>query len=88
MIAVKHVEMLGLGDNQYKKEGSSHDEPKTRTEVAKVAGVSEPTVKRAKKAIALEPDKVDEIIEGKVTPTKVIHEERGEGCPVDWMVLY
>jgi hypothetical protein len=70
--------MLVLGDNQYNREGVPRGTPKSSKEVAKEAGVSKRTVDRTKKAIALEPDKVDEIIEGKVTPTEIINEHKAK----------
>ena len=54
-IAVKHTVMLQHGSNQYEeKVESSHDDSKTRTEVAKVAGVSTATVERVKYTVMLE----------------------------------
>ena len=77
-IVIKHSDMLVLGDNQYNREGVSRDTPKSSKDVAKEAGVSKGTVDRTKKAIALDPDKVDEIIEGKVTPTEIINEHKAK----------
>ena len=63
VIAVKHTEMLEVGDVKAQTFGSSHDEtepqPKSRTEVAKVAGVSDKTVERAKKALEIAPEKAE-----------------------------
>ena len=71
-IVLKHSEMLVLGDNQYNREGVQRCTPKSSKEVAKEAGVSKRNVDRTKKAIALEPEKVDDISEGTVTPTEII----------------
>ena len=69
--------MLGMG--RPKKEKSGTRVPlKSAKEVAKEAGVSKKTVDRTKKAMELEPDKVDEIIEGKVTPTEIIKEHKAK----------
>ena len=74
---MKHTDMLGMG--RPKKEKSvPRGTLKSAKEVAKEAGVSKGTVDRTKKAIALEPDKVDEIIEGKVTPTEIINEHKAK----------
>ena len=51
---------------------------KSAKEVAKEAGVSKRTVDRTKKAMELDPDKIDEIIEGKVTPTEIINEHKAK----------
>ena len=39
VIAVRHTEMLEVGDVGTQKDGSSHGEPRTRAEVAKVVMV-------------------------------------------------
>ena len=77
-IVIKHSDMLVLGDNQYNREGVPRGTPKSSKDVAKEAGVSKRTVDRTKKAIALDPDKVDAIIEGKVTPTEIINEHKAK----------
>ena len=69
--------MLKIGDVETQIDGVPRGTPlKSSKDVAKEAGVSKRTVDRTKKAIALDPNKVDEIIEGKVTPTKVIQEHK------------
>ena len=71
--------MLKIGDVETQIDGVSRDTPlKSSKDVAKEAGVSKGTVDRTKKAIALDPDKVDEIIEGKVTPTEIIQEHKAK----------
>ena len=78
-IVLKHSKMLKIGDVETQIDGVSRDTPlKSSKEVAKEAGVSKRTVDRTKKAIALDPDKVDEIIEGKVTPTEIIQEHKAK----------
>ena len=49
---------------------------KSSKDVAKEAGVSEPTVRRAKQALSVAPEKADAMISGKTTPTKVIQEHK------------
>ena len=83
-IVLKHSEMLKVGDVQTQIDGVPRGTPlKSSKEVAKEAGVSKGTVDRTKKALAVAPEKAEAMISGKTTPTKVIHEERGEGCPVE-----
>ena len=76
-IAVKHIEMLEVGDNQHReKEGGQHCPPKSVDEVAKIAGVSPRTVKNTKRALEIAPEKADAMISGETTPTKVIQEHK------------
>ena len=76
---MKNTEMLKHGSNRFeKKVDVSRDTSKSSKEVAKEAGVSKKTVDRTKKAMELEPGKVDEIIEGKVTPTEIINEHKAK----------
>ena len=70
--------MLEVGNVKAQTSGVSRDTPRSAKDVAKEAGVSKGTVDRTKKAIALDPDKVDEIIEGKVTPTEIIQEHKAK----------
>ena len=75
VIAVKHTEMLGRGGDRKSEEIKGPDGPlKTIDEVAKVAGVGRNTVRRAKQALSIAPDKADAMIAGETTPTKVIQE--------------
>lgn len=79
VIALKHTKMLEHGSNRFEKKVESPDGPsKTLDEVAKETGTSKNTVKRAKKAMQLAPEKVDEMVEGTVTPTQVIKQHRDE----------
>ena len=77
-IVLKHSDMLEVGNVKAQTSGVSRDTPRSAKDVAKEAGVSKGTVDRTKKAIALDPDKVDEIIEGKVTPTEIIQEHKAK----------
>ena len=75
---MKHTDMLGMGRPNVKEKSVPRGTLKSAKEVAKEAGVSKRTVDRTKKAIALDPDKIDEIIEGKVTPTEIINEHKAK----------
>ena len=70
--------MLEVGNVKAQTSGVPRGTIKSSKDVAKEAGVSKRTVDRTKKAIALDPDKVDEIIEGKVTPTEIINEHKAK----------
>ena len=59
--------------SEIKSVGGSR-EPKTNKQLAQEAGVSVSTIKRAKKAARLAPEKVDAIIRGEITATQVIRE--------------
>lgn len=76
VIAVKHTEMLEVGDVATQKDARSDDRPQSNDEVAKVAGVGEKTVRRAKQALSVAPEKADAMIAGETTPTKVIEEHK------------
>ena len=68
MIGVKHIEMLGHGGDRKSEEIKSQDyDLKTRTEVAKVAGVHPNTVDNAKKALEIAPEKADAMIAGEIS---------------------
>ena len=75
-IAVKHTVMLEVGNVKAQNSAASSDVPKTIDEVAKVAGVSKPTVDRVKKALDIAPEKADAMIAGETTPAKVIQEHK------------
>ena len=75
---MKHTDMLEVGNVKAQTSGVPRGTPKSSKDVAKEAGVSKRTVDRTKKAIALDPDKIDEIIEGKVTPTEIINEHKAK----------
>ena len=75
-IVIKHSKMLTVGDNQYSNEGETRVPPKSSKEVAKEAGVNEKTVRRAKQALSVAPEKAEAMISGKTTPTKVISGEK------------
>ena len=49
-------------------------EPLTNKQLAQIAGVSVSSIKRAKRAAKLAPEKVDAMIAGEITPTQVIKE--------------
>ena len=82
-IVMKHTEMLEHPGRPKQDKNVPRGTIKSAKEVAKEAGVSKRTVDRTKKAMDLEPDKVDAIIEGKVTPTEIIKEHRKTSliCP-------
>ena len=79
MIAVKHTEMLEVGNVKAQNSGGPHGLPENEenvlrdsskssiSEVSKVAGVGERTVKRAKQALQIAPEKADAMISGETT---------------------
>ena len=74
VIALKHTKMKQVGRPD--KKIVSDDTIKSSTEIAQVTGTSRETVQRAKRAMQLAPEKIDDMVEGTVTPTQIIDQDR------------
>ena len=72
VIALRHTKMQQVGRPE--KNIVSDDTIKSSTQVAQETRTSRETVQRAKRAMQIAPDRVDEMVEGKVTPTQIIRE--------------
>lgn len=82
VIALRHTKMLNHGgDRKSQKIKASHDALKSSEQVAKETGTSKPTIERAKRAMNIAPEKIDEMVEGTVTPTQIIKEHKEQSEP-------
>ena len=83
VIALETTKTLEHGTNRFEKKvdtprGVSTETPKSLPEVAQEAGVSPRTVDRAKCAIKIAPERIDEMKAGTVTPTQIIKQHQKE----------